>query len=50
MVVTYYGIILFEISEWVKFIKSRSPATQAKSLQVTGHEVAYTCQRQRHPV
>lgn len=50
MVVTCFGIILFEISEWVKFIKSRSPATQAESLQVTGREVAYTCRRQRHPV
>ena len=50
MVITYFGIILFEISEWVKFIKSRSPVTQARSLQVTGREVAYNCLRQRHEV
>lgn len=50
MIVTYFGIILFEISEWVKFIKSRSPVTQAESLQVTGREIAYTCLRQRHEI
>lgn len=50
MIFTCFGIALFELLEWVKFIKSRSPATQAKSLQVNGREVAYTCQRQRHPV
>lgn len=50
MIVTNFGIILFEVFEWVKFIKSRSPATQAESLQVNGREVAYTCRRQRHPV
>lgn len=50
MVITYFGIILFEISEWVKFIKTKSPANQAWSLQVTGREVAYTCLRQRHEV
>lgn len=50
MIVTYFGIILFEISEWVKFIKLRNPATQARSLQVTGRDVAYACRLQRHPV
>lgn len=50
LVITYFGIILFAISEWVKFIKSRSPVTQAWSLQVTGREVAYNCLRQRHEV
>ena len=50
MLITYFGIILFEISEWVKFIKTRSPAKQAWSLQVTGREVVYTCLRQRHEV
>lgn len=50
MIITYFGIILFPLVEWVKFIKTRSPVTQAMSLQVTGHEVAYTCLRQRHEV
>lgn len=50
MLITYFGIILFEISEWVKFIKTKSPVTQAWSLQVTGREVAYNCLRQRHEV
>lgn len=50
MIITYFGIILFPLVEWVKFIKTRSPVTQARSLQVTGREVAYTCLRQRHEV
>lgn len=50
MIITYFGIILFEISEWVKFIKSRSPVKQARSLQVDGREIAYNCLRQRHEV
>lgn len=50
MITTYFGIILFPIVEWVKFIKIRSPVTQARSLQVTGREVAYACLRQRHEV
>ena len=48
MIFTYFGIILFEVIEWAKFIKTRSPVTQAMSLQVTGREVAYNCLRQRH--
>lgn len=39
---------MFEVIEWAKFIKTRSPVTQAMSLQVTGREVAYNCLRQRH--
>lgn len=50
MIITCYGIILFQIVEWVKFIKTRSPVTQARSLQVYGHEVAYNCLRQRHEI
>lgn len=50
LIITYSGIILFPVVEWVKFIKTRSPVTQAGSLQVTGREVAYTCLRQRHEV
>lgn len=50
MIITYFGIILFTFVEWVKFIKTRSPVTQARSLQVTGREVAYTCLRQRHEI
>lgn len=48
MIITYFGIILFEIIEWVRFIKTRSPVTQARSMQVAGREVAYTSLRQRH--
>lgn len=43
MIITYFGIILFPFVEWIKFIKARSPATQADSQQVTGRDVAYTC-------
>lgn len=50
MIITYFGIILFPLAEWIQFIKSRSPVTQSQSLQVTGREVAYTCLRQRHEV
>ncbi len=50
MVITYFGIIPFVLIRRVKFIKSRSPVTQARSLQITGREVAYTCLRQRHEV
>lgn len=50
MIITYFGIILFPLVEWIKFIKTRSPVTQARSLQVTGREVAYACLRQRHEV
>lgn len=50
MIITCFGIILFPLVEWVIFIKTRSPVTQAQSLQVNGREVAYTCLRQRHEV
>lgn len=50
MIITYFGIILFPLVEWIQFIKTRSPVTQASSLQVTGREVAYICLRQRHEV
>lgn len=50
MIITYFGIILFPLVEWIIFIKTRSPVTQARSLQVTGREVAYTCLRQRNEV
>lgn len=50
MVITYFGIILFEFYEWIKFIKTRSPVMQVMSLQVTGREVAYISLRQRHEV
>lgn len=48
MIIKSWGIIIFELIEYVKFIQSQSPVTQASSLQVTGREVAYTCKRQRH--
>lgn len=48
MVIKSWGIIVFELIRYVKFIQARSPVTQAKSLQVRGREVAYTCLRQRH--
>lgn len=50
MLVTYFGIILFPIVEWIVFIKTRSPVTQARSLQIYGREVAYNCLRQRHEI
>lgn len=50
MLVTYFGIILFPVEEWIVFIKKKSPVTQARSLQVRGREVAYNCLRQRHEI
>lgn len=48
MIVKSWGLIIFELIRYVKFIQARSPVTQARSLQVKGREVAYTCLRQRH--
>lgn len=48
MVIKSWGLIIFDLVRYVKFIKTRSPVSQARSLQVTGREVAYTCLRQRH--
>lgn len=45
-----HGIILTPLVERIKFIKSRSPVTRARSLQSNGREVAYACLRQRHEV
>lgn len=50
MTITYFGIILTPLVERIKFIKSKSPVTRARSLQANGREVAYTCLRQRHEV
>ena len=50
MTITYFGIILTPLVERIKFIKSKSPETRARSLQVKGREVAYTCMMQRHEV
>lgn len=43
MLITYFGIILFEISEWVKFIKSKPPNIREKCGD------APLVFRQRHP-
>lgn len=58
MIITCFGII--QLSQaWriislpeklVKFIKSKSPVMQVRSLQVNGRDVAYICLRQRHEV
>lgn len=50
MTITYFGIILTPLVERIKFIKTKSPVKWARSLQVNGREVAYTCKRQRHEV
>jgi hypothetical protein len=50
MTITYFGIILTPLVERIKFIKSKSPGTRARSLQVNGREVAYICMIQRHEV
>ncbi len=50
MLIAYFGIILFPVVEWIAFIKKKSPATQARSLQIRGREVAYNCLRQRHEI
>lgn len=44
MIVTCYGIILFYIWEWVKFIKSSPPAVS------DGFGMSYESDRSRHPV
>lgn len=48
MVIKSWGIIVFDLIRYVKFIQARSPVKQVRSLQVKGREVAYTCLRQRH--
>lgn len=44
MLITYFGIILFEISEWVKFIKTRPVSS------VTKRGVAYAMKKSMHEV
>lgn len=49
MIYTYFGIILFLIWEWVKFIKE-SPEKQATRPNRAGkHGIPYPCERSRHP-
>lgn len=48
MIIKSWGIIIFDLIMYIKFIKARSLVTQVQSLQVTGREVAYTCLKQRH--
>jgi len=50
LLITYFGIILFPVMEWIAFIKKKSPVTQVRSLQIRGREVAYNCLRQRHEI
>ena len=50
MLVTFFGLVLFSVDEWIVFIKKKSPVTQERSLQVRGREVAYNCLRQRHEI
>lgn len=44
MILTYYGIILFPLVEWIKFIKLKPIST------VTKLGVAYTMKKSRHEV
>ena len=45
MVITYFGIILFGLFEWVKFIKTKQPISSA-----TKRGVAYAMRKSRHEV
>ena len=49
MIITITGIVLFELSEWIKFIKKR-PVEQVRALLDGGHGVPYYCMCQRHDV
>lgn len=44
MIFTYFGIVLFFITEWVRFIKERSRQTSQ------GYAQPYEADRSRHPV
>ncbi len=44
MIITCFGIILFELIEWMIFIKSRSTLPP-----VIGFGITYDRLRQRHP-
>lgn len=44
MVITYFGIILFDVFEWVKFIKTKPISS------VTKLGVAYSMKKSRHGV
>jgi len=44
MIFTYLGIVLFFITEWVRFIKERPSRT------FQGHALSYEADRSRHPV
>jgi len=45
MIITLFGIILFELIEWIKFIK-----THLVMPEVVSFGIAYDRLRQRHPV
>ncbi len=49
MIITINGIILFELIEWIKFIKNK-PVKQVRALLNGGYGVPYYCMRQRHDV
>ncbi len=44
MIFTYFGIVLFFITEWVQFIKERPRQVSP------GHVLTYEADRSRHPV
>jgi hypothetical protein len=44
MIITYSGIILFELIEWMIFIKEHLTA------HIVGFGISYDRLRQRHPV
>lgn len=49
MTFTYFGIALFLVWEWVKFIKE-SPAKQAvRPKQTNKRGIPYVCERSIHP-
>lgn len=49
MIITISGIILFELIEWIIFIKNR-PVEQVRALLDGGYGLPYYCRRQRHDV
>lgn len=49
MIVTYFGIILSLIWEWVEFIKESPVQRAVRPKQAGEHGIPYPCERSRHP-
>lgn len=50
MVITLFGLIIYDLIVYVGYTKEFVERTQNSSLQVKGKEVSYQCRKQRHPI